>query len=399
MFIFFYQKAKAPEAQRGFIVGELMAMGMILFSVSAIVVATKAGFDTFRNYEVQSFMVENESYIINGLQSQSVLNELKNQLKSGAIARGTPISLDGRLIARNGEEIVFDAGTQAECSDSSSGTCQKDVRVSLSIQCVDTSDRYRCNAAYVLEAIREGIIFRSGPAAPSKAIVDSDYLVPIPFELAEREFVQSCNSSTDMFASGFDKATGRMRCVSKPTTPSCGANEIAVGIRYDETTNSMRLNCRTLRSISCPSDYVLQRVNPATLDPRSAGAAQGNCVFATQRSVPFLNPPAPSESVSGTFCPRLYRVSFSCPLMNVRSSPGTCYYDCSTTDAKGKVIPQTCSYQVAASPGYVQESSQSGRGLSCTVVIPAQSCGATWTAQTQAVGSCLAEPPENVAAQ
>lgn len=382
--------------QRGFIVSELLALAIIALSVVGIVAASKAGFDMFKFYKNQAAMMERESYLVAALQSDLTLTALKAQLQGGAIVDGTPIVYEGQTLARQNQTILLDEN-QVECPTGAPAGCGA-VSVDFSVRCSLIDSRNQCFAAYRLTSLQKEVVPFGAPVRAGGGFDPAlDYNVAIPFEITSRTLSAECDPAQDMFASGFDKATGQMFCVKRPSVINCGANQVAREMYYDRTTQSMQLVCLPLRAAQCPPNYVLQSVTGNSLYPSST-TTSGTCVFAAQYdSVPIRNIPAPAASIVGTFCPLHYKMAYSCELTPATSSNGMCWDLCEKTTSDGQTYTGYCGNPSSPNTGgRTANLSPSGRSLDCHVDFPgSQPCGATWDAKVALAGTCYVDPAVN----
>lgn len=198
-------------------------MGIILMSVAGIAAATKYAFASFESYQSKMELIERESVLVAALQSEQVLQNLRTQLLASRDNPGSTIEIptetgitypkkgdptQSMVVARQGRVIWLDRNGE-ECNIEG---CAK-TKVRLDIRCERIEQATLCSAAYrMLDAqtlATVGSPTTTGDFETEGFNNNTDYVVPIPFELASREASEECGPEA-MFASGFNKANGKM---------------------------------------------------------------------------------------------------------------------------------------------------------------------------------------------
>ena len=405
---------------------EMVAASIVTLSVFAITATSVATFKSYDRQRTISAMVELENKLIGSLNSQQVQLTIRDSLVKGQVPAGTSITVkdlaaDGSsvssLVGTVGTQVYFsrkDIAAQnglKNCTPSASDRdciisteidffCQNTTYASIDMNNPAPVSFFTCSAAYRIYA--PGFDTLGAKSLPKVAFVlpstnsVGDYTVPIAFESTSRTLQDNCDASTDhpnnLFAVGYDRNTGKLICAQRvdpnnPGTDYCAKNQIANEVVFDKTRNILKYSCVTLRGLSCPQNYVLQKFSLLSL--RTEGKGVGSCVFIGADSAPFIKVPPVTPTISAQFCPKNYHISAAtCAPAQVTSIPGTCYYsyDC---DDKGQNC-KTGSYQSVNAGGATQPAIN-GTGTSCSLINPGgQSCaGAYWHADGVSItGTC-----------
>jgi hypothetical protein len=122
-----------------------------------------------------------------------------------------------------------------------------------------------------------------------------------PVEFTAQTGNANCNS-TSLLLRGYDPVTGVPICWNQGSI--CNDGQIAYGLSFNNTSNTYRTLCKTLRAAKCADPgYGVLDFKPRTLDPRTP-AAVGTCVFLYEE---FFDKPT-SGPYAGR-CPVDYYVS------------------------------------------------------------------------------------------
>lgn len=372
------------SSQGGFtIVGQLVGLFTALLAFAGIGACIVYAGRLQQKAQVVNQMLSLENALLSWSSDRAAVLALAPNLKAGQIPAGAEIVINGKTLAKVGalQTQGRDLGPCPEVRD-----CWTTTEVA--IRCDPGASGLVCAMAYRIQATRDDIT-RFG-TAHGRAFEPADFSVPLSFEITERVQSAQCDSAQDLFASGFNKNTGNIICLRKPTKP-CASGEIAKGLQFNPARQSLEPLCEPVPSVTCPQHYAVLSLNLTSLHPGQS--AQGTCVIVTQKEVPWQTSPPPAASVTGRFCPAHYKTKARCDLTNVVQSPGSCQYSCNcSTDPAGATSCETCSCTVQPVPGTVNLTDGT-REASCQVQTPPQPscpCGAqaVWTAQAKLTGTC-----------
>ena len=437
---------KANKNQRGFfIVEELIAGAVVLVSVLAL---SHIGIDSLRSAKKQreiATMIERENMILGSLQNIQVLSGIRSALTAGKTdnllicnnivvpgftsgatssaacgstsAGGVNSKLVGQLGTTN--TLSIDRITGDICQDPNGPDCT--LRVDMAMKCtansyvsIDTAQKgatvnfETCAAAYRIVSTSttsgaNGLLSSNSQLAnlgalgkPGDAFNDNDFALPIAFQVTSRLPQDKCSSKdiTDpnLFANGYDINTGKLYCTQR-SDQACDRGQVASSVVFDKNDNSIHYDCKPLKQVTCPKNYVLQSVNIFSLRPTSP-CANAVCVFVGAETGTWLVNPPPASSVSVKPCTKYYVVDQAeCTLTNIRRVNGSCPYSCGC-DSNGNNC-STCYQSVPPNEGTIVWGQQNGaRTTSCHASNPDQSgrCGASWSAEVKLTGMCKRNP-------
>lgn len=384
------------RSMKGFLlVGEVVGSGLMILAIAAVVAMTKFGFDSFHKVRVEGFLIERETNLISVLQSAEVLEDLDDSMAGGQVPDGyefkmlvgTSSGTVNRLIAVHKTPLWVNFKHE-KCDTPGQNECL--FRIELDVRCTRVHATNECFAAYRIRAHDSGFILGTHHLETFKP---SDYTTPLPFEVRGKMVESACDPARHIFMSGLNKYTGKVNCVRRPRNP-CGPNQIALGYQIpDDPAQPPLMICRDLYTLKCPKYYAMMTVNPFSLHPDSP-APIGKCVFAGLPKVPFKNPPAPAEEVTGDFCPAPYSTVATCGLVDIVAKSGLCPSTCCSGDS---CTP--CLEMMAPIPGS-SSFSVTGQTATCKVVYAAQPCAAvTWKAKAKLTGDCQSHLPEVIPAR
>ncbi|MES2963996.1 MAG: prepilin-type N-terminal cleavage/methylation domain-containing protein [Bdellovibrionota bacterium] len=337
---------------------------------------------------------------------------VKAALRAGTVPSPWSFRVQGNTRATNfdftidpGQSVTLDR-TFVTCAGFPSPTCVHKISLESGYVSGRMGFAYRFETAQDLTSLN----FRGAGDAGTAALNTGNFSLTIPYEYYLNQLQMICDPATTLGAYGLQRDQALASCLQQPQAP-CPVGTLPKSLRLDNTTGpdpSVELACVGTQQASCPQNYSLHDLDTRTLD---AGAAKaGHCVYATATSAggPGYGP---GSNIWGQACPLSYRSASSCSLTNVTQADGWCpdEFDCTPVppidNGDGTFTPQP-DYCVLTVPAHVQPPSpghaalsESGPNVSCSVVIPAQSCGAMWNAQVDLSIGCVLAVPELVNVQ
>lgn len=340
--------------------------------------------------QVMSTALGIESRIVQALQSRELYDgDSVRKLASGEGLPGKVISVEregGSLpVAVVGGELLMNAAggacTGAECA----------LKTHLDISCATGI----CRAAYRIEFLpRPGTTPPSPFGAAQWPPRPEDFNQVISYDLYRRQNGNSKCAAGEMFVSGINRGDGSVSCV-RPASRRLATNEIAKGVEYSAAGNTLEFKYATLKQANCPSRYVMQDLDPASLESSPSGL----CVYRYKKELPWMQAwPSGAQGVSGAFCPMEdYEAvgNGACTMSIVTTTNGHCPATC--TNADGSTYD--CSTYPAPDTAHRIEQSISGPNVSCRLIqTGTQQCGASWQGQVNWSGVCRITVPENQSA-
>jgi len=382
--------------------GDTMVTAVIAAGVVGMAAAGTAGIvklmhkeSTFSNTNAASLSIE--STILLALQSPDTYPpEIARFMRGGGedIVKNVEIRDDRGVIARIGGTVNLDSSGRA-CSPKADKPCAMTTSVRI-----DCGRGAVCRAAYQIAFPKPAAfdsdrkpsdVSANSAMAPLGSAVwpprpnTSDFSTILSYDLFRREEGKNTCAPNELFVSGVDKSNGNVSCVL-PSQAEIEKNQIGQTMEYNSVTRSLEVVPRTLGRASCPKDYVLQSLDPSSLD--EGRSPQGICVYRYKKELPWMETwPRGQASVSGPVCPQKdYAVVPN----------GTC-----KVNVTARHVGTGCRYP--ASPRITYKLSQqydsNGPNVSCSFVKTGrQNCGADWDGEVVWSGSCKLTVPETVPA-
>lgn len=359
--------------KNGFAIVEgLAATFIIALSLTSFVTyLATSSFGVLKTARTKAQMLDLEIRMVAGLSDENNFSKSAvSQMQSGTVPVGFVVKSEGVTIAENGEALFFDVDGN-RCAAYDPNKCF--IKTELKIKCAGS-----CMAAYRVSSIHnDGKEVELQPlgagvennGAQFMGFADKDFYTAVPLHLMMKEAKTECVGN-ELMMNGFDIEAREIFCLRLSTDLKCQPNQIAKRVRYiggdGGSGGSIGLECEDIQKISCPDNYVLNSIDPSSLDPGQTKV--GTCVYIAKSSMPWKNKVIGTGKVSAVVCPTGYKATnISCKGTGKPVKSGT--VDCSFNGTS----QCSCSADVNAF------TIQSGVGAtpqeaSCVAVKKAQTC-------------------------
>ncbi|MBV2167575.1 MAG: hypothetical protein KUL82_02600, partial [Bdellovibrio sp.] len=279
--------------KKGFAIVEgLAATFIIAISLTSFVTyLATSSFGALKDARVKAQMLDLEIRMVAGLADESNFSKSAvSQMQAGVVPVGFVIKSEGVTIAENGQASFFDVdGNRCPAYDASKCFIKTELEIKCSGSCV---------AAYRVSALHQDKEMELKPLGASvekndaqyKGFALKDFYTAVPLHLMTKEAKTECVGN-ELMMNGFDLEAREIFCLRLSTELKCKPHQIAKRVRYignnSDGGGSIGLECEDLQTISCPDNYVLNSVDPSSLDPGQAKA--GTCVYIAKSSMPWKN--------------------------------------------------------------------------------------------------------------
>jgi hypothetical protein len=230
----------------------------------------------------------------------------------------------------------------------------------------------------------------------------ADYSTVISYDLYRRQDAQNTCLPNELFVTAMNKASGSVTCV-RPATRTLASSQLGKTMEYDIINESIEFRPKQMAGAACPTNYVLQQVNPASLEYNDDGTApvpQGRCVYRYKSDLPWMETwPAGKDYVEGNMCPNADYDAVpngACAWSVIPGSDqngwhqqicgdggGTPFYDCSAevpVQHNAHVVYNTAGHRVRCE--LIYDGGMAGQG----------GYGASWRGQVSWGGRCVIKP-------
>ncbi|NUN06816.1 MAG: type II secretion system protein [Bdellovibrio sp.] len=293
-------------------------------------------------------------------------------------------SKDGFLLASLGAPVHL-----TEEGKSCFGTANCPIETSIDIKCFPSTAYPDCRLAYSIfvRGSEQGKIQLQRIGTAKLPFTDQDYTVLLPYDIFSQSLENDCSDQANSYVmTGFNNNTGQVYCASTPTL-GCPTNQIPVGIIFVPSAlggGRFEMKCVDTRRALCPTNYVLSRFSPQTLDSRVA-AQTPQCVFVGKSkevapgSITASPPLAPTR-----VCQENYRATMplcsvvwqdtpvtcgkcqcNCQTTCANADPSSCTTSCDTCGGEGTLLPNHGECSPAVSEDTIAASVSSAEQPSC----------------------------------
>lgn len=270
--------------------------------------------------------------------------------------------------------VAMSSKTFETCPGFPSADC--DIKLHLAVTTSTGQVAYAYKFEFHVDDNKSLLNYYGSGSSTANGFSTEDFSLPIPREFIYSSLELACPVNS-VGVRGVNRDLGQVGCIYQ-ATQSCPAGTLPKSLVFNPTTNSLEFVCSgPTQSVGCPAKYVLEWIDTTSLDPNRAKS--GRCVYEKAASVTGA-PVGPAPIISGHLCPADYRSQSSCVLTNVVPVNGHC-------------PPAAPNPPV---PGYANLSEDMAGNVTCSVVVPAQTCGAQWNADVILTPRCVLAIPEYV---
>ncbi len=344
-----------------------------------------------------------QTYISSGMKSTAPILVLQAPLPASVLQIGGKTCLDHQL-------NVIHGSPDSSSSGCNFGNPQSHLQVELAMNMNGTNVSY----AYRIQPNTQLVTMQNFGVKTSGAFVPTDF-VGIPAEVITAQSKQSCNPDNSPHPNfigmySYDRSSGNSVCISKPPDVSnCPAGQFSTGLVFNNNPSSpgFIFDCKPAPNPTpCPNGYSVDSVDPSKILLSASHAL--HCVPTTALFERGASYDSASGYVAGVFCPPNYKVnltSSSCQVTGSTPVPGLGCPTPVTTMVCAPAVPPNppvCApvttyvsnpVDPTTPPVGVASYGRTAREAVCQFAIPAQPCGASYTAVSVRFNAeCVLDP-------